>query len=205
LYFNNAANVGVGFTSAIALTGPYTLTAWVRRDSNSGADMVFAHTVNCKFGFSGASFFIRAFAGGSSENTLSAQGTLRTWSMITVTRDASDKVDIYLNNGSANRCFADVAQTGTLTLTRIGRDEATSWFHGCIDEARIYSRCLTSTEIANLYSGVEPATTNLQLHYKFDEGSGTSATDSSGSSNTGTITDATYSTDVFMKPRLAAS
>lgn len=116
----------------------------------------------------------------------------------------------------------------------IGSNMGTQNFFGWIDDVRVYTRILSATEIANIYSSnVGPAyfdsnlypqgatqstsrlyiplvnatgngdlklgampkdygtidtTSGLVLYQKFDEGSGTSATDSSTIGNTGTLT-----------------
>lgn len=79
------------------------------------------------------------------------------------------------------------------------------FFLGLMDKPRLYGRALSSAEISNLFRGIEPAATNLVGLWEFNEGSGTIATDSSPTANNGTITSATYSSDVFMKPRSLAS
>ena len=77
-------------------------------------------------------------------------------------------------------------------------------FKGLLDETRLYQSGLTATQIADMYyTGIGDPT--KFSWYKFDEGSGTSATDSGSGGNTGTITGATYSTDVFMKARSIAT
>lgn len=77
---------------------------------------------------------------------------------------------------------------------------------GRMDEIMIFKdRVLSVEEIINLYLTGKITTSNLGGYWKFDEGSGSSATDSSSNGNTGTITGATYSTDVFLKPRSAAT
>lgn len=73
-----------------------------------------------------------------------------------------------------------------------------------MDDVRIYNTVLDVTTIQNMYYGIVPANTNLKAWYKLDEGSGTTADDSSGNSNTGTISNATYSSSVFMTSRSTA-
>lgn len=80
---------------------------------------------------------------------------------------------------------------------------ANEWYLGLLDDVRIYNTGLTSAQVTAFFYGVNPSSTPVAW-WKFDEGSGTTANDSIGSS-TGTITAATYSTDVFMKLRNAAT
>lgn len=121
------------------------------------------------------------------------------WTFVSVSYSASGVWTFYIN-GVASGTGTNLRSLA-FANTLIGKQLVAENFNGKLDDVRIYGRVLTSTEISNLYYGIEPVTTNLGGWWKLDEGSGTSATDSSGNSNTGTITTATYSTDVFMKPR----
>ena len=64
---------------------------------------------------------------------------------------------------------------------------------GLIDEIRIYSRALTASEILNHYNN--PGS-GLVAHWKFDEGSGSTAYDSSGNDIHGTIYGATWTNGI---------
>ena len=61
-----------------------------------------------------------------------------------------------------------------------------------IDDARVYNRALSAQDIKTLYTSTGgmsgDITTGLKGYWKFDEGSGTAAADSSGSGNNGTLT-----------------
>ncbi len=92
---------------------------------------------------------------------------------------------------------AQVASTTTMyseamTAFKLGGAGTSAGFAGTIDEARIYNRALTSTEVSRLF-----AANGEVVEYTFDEGSGTTANDASGNSNTGTLTNgATFTTGV---------
>jgi hypothetical protein len=47
--------------------------------------------------------------------------------IITLTRNASDKVDVYFDQGSANRLFGDVAQSGTHTISQFTNRASSNW------------------------------------------------------------------------------
>ncbi|MEX0642954.1 MAG: LamG domain-containing protein [Pirellulales bacterium] len=83
------------------------------------------------------------------------------------------------------------ARSGTIgTDTRplyIGGRSGTDLFDGQIQDVRLYNRPLTNAEIAN-FSGTAG-------FWKFDEGSGTTAADSSLNANPATLTGATWTTD----------
>jgi len=66
------------------------------------------------------------------------------------------------------------------------------FFNGLIDQVKIYDRALTQAEISYLYNKGQPVG-----WWRFDEGSGTTAYDSSGEGNTGTFGgDPQYSTNI---------
>jgi len=85
----------------------------------------------------------------------------------------------------------------------IGRQEST-YSNGKIDEVAIWNTALSAGDVAALYSARGTAdlnddgnSSNLVGWWRFEEGSGTSVTDSSTNSNTGTLTNGpAYSTDV---------
>lgn len=79
----------------------------------------------------------------------------------------------------------------------IGNENGTSHAsNSIIDEPRIWNRALTATEIQNLYLYGAVPQDGLVAEYLFNEASGTTAYDTSGNGNDGTITGATYTTDV---------
>ncbi len=89
--------------------------------------------------------------------------------------------------------------TGTHDIS-IGRREPATWgalyFEGKIDEVVIFNRVLSSLEIQKHYiSGVSDSE-NAKGLWKFDEGFGTNASDSSGNNNHGTIYGSYLSTKV---------
>jgi len=83
-----------------------------------------------------------------------------------------------------------VAMEGTNANFDIGREQGGTYnCTGSIDDARVYNRVLSSTEVSALYSNA-PAVSNTGLvgWWKLDEGSGATTADSSGNANTGTLT-----------------
>ena len=73
------------------------------------------------------------------------------------------------------------------------------YFHGVIDEVRVYNRALTGSEVraemsTPVASGRNAPAAGLVGAYAFDTGSGTRAADVSGNGNAGTIRGATWTT-----------
>lgn len=120
-----------------------------------------------------------------------------------VTFDATTgKRVIYVNGTSV----ATNTTTGTLTLGAEslnigGKTDVTNDANAKFSNAYVWNRALTADEVSSLYkSGIVP-TNGLLLNYKLDEGAGTTAYDSSGNGNHGTITAGTYTADVPTKKR----
>lgn len=108
------------------------------------------------------------------------------WTHVVLTYDGSEMV--MYKNGVA---MADRRERGALELADSSSDESfyigknTEWgeyFKGKIDDVRIYRRALSADEIAAL-CWEQP----LVAHWKLDETSGTTASDSSDNGNHGTL------------------
>lgn len=107
-------------------------------------------------------------------------------------------------NGNSMTLWLNNSEIGTTTPVTcpapstsiwfgIDDDESTSPLSGLLDDIKIYDRAINSTEISSSYTNKSPLNqTGLVGWWKFDELSGSSASDSSGNGNTGTITGATW-------------
>ena len=129
------------------------------------------------------------------------------WYHLVMTYDAvSDEFILYTDGSQAGiNTVSKGAFSGTSpgTSVVIGRYPSTytpGYVNGQIDDVRIYNRALSATDISALYnSGTtkhsQVSETNLIGHWKFDDASGTTATDHSGNGNTGTLTNMDAATD----------
>ncbi len=176
-------------------TDSYTVSAWVNTTDTSGStdDIIAKHGSN-----SGPSPF-RLYLSATTRNagivvtdgtnTVSIAGSTALndgrWHQVVGVRDAvSDKIIVYVDGVVAN----SAADTTTSTLTNnddvsIGNGRAsylTDDFNGNIDEARLYNRALTPSEVAQLYNWA-PGPVGW---WKLEETTGASALDSSGNNNT---------------------
>jgi hypothetical protein len=103
-----------------------------------------------------------------------------------------------------NKTGTRTATGGTVSIGNRGALDRN--YDGFQDEFCIWNRVMTAAEISADAAGSPPPSSGLLLYYKMDEASGTSLTDSSGSSLAGTISGASYTTtDVPFKERTAAS
>ena len=102
---------------------------------------------------------------------------------------ATDTLYCYID-GSTNSASAGDTTTGTISNSQnmiIGaRSSSAKFFEGEIDDVRFYNKALSTTEIDQLFTGID-VTSGLAAHYTLDEGSGSTAIDSSGNSNSGTL------------------
>lgn len=81
-----------------------------------------------------------------------------------------------------------------LDITLGRRTGSAQWFDGCIDDVRIWNITLSAAQAEDLaLYGMVPRT-GLVGEWLFDEMSGTTAFDTSGNGNDGTILNATYTT-----------
>ena len=127
-----------------------------------------------------------------------------TWIHVCATYDGSGTssgIKIYINgvrdDNNNNNAGSYVAMQNNTAPLRIGSG-ASYFANGSIDETAIFNTELSTSDVTSIYNSGVPndiSSLNPVAWYRFEEGSGTTATDSAGSNN-GTITGATYSTDV---------
>lgn len=138
-------------------------------------------------------------SGGGTRETSNGVLPLNAWSHVAVTIDGTN-VKFYINGSlDVSRSNGGFPVTAASYTTRIGRESTGGfYFAGALDDIRIYSGVLTAPQIAAMYANTTPApTAGLVGHWKFDEGTGTVAADSSGNGNNGTLTNGpTWTTDV---------
>ncbi len=99
--------------------------------------------------------------------------------------DAANQLRIYIDGALATTATvtSTISYSGLGTATVIGQHGNSSTSNdldGRVDDVRVYNYALTQAEIAVVYGFV--------AHYKLNETSGTTATDSSLSANSGTVT-----------------
>jgi hypothetical protein len=76
----------------------------------------------------------------------------------------------------------------------------TSWFNGRLVDLRVYNQMASAALAKQMYSG-NYTLSGLVAHFNLTEGSGSTAYDTSGNGNNGTITSGTYTSDVPSKTR----
>jgi len=111
------------------------------------------------------------------------------WTHIACTLDLADNKVCYVNGVQVGSETNDISNPGALTSTVgfIGtRSIGGRQLNGKIDELKVYNGAMNSTEIQALYEAEKPQ--ELVMELKMDEGSGTTAADTTGNGNDGTLT-----------------
>lgn len=136
---------------------------------------------------------------GSGESVQAFSPVADVWYHIAaVNNQAGNKRTIYINAVELPSSTSYVAGESSTSKTMIGKAESLALFwDGPIDDVRIWEVALTPAQILASYNreliGNE---SGLVGYWKFNEGSGLVALDSTANANNGTISGATYTTDV---------
>jgi len=154
--------INVPHNNALSLTETLTFTAWIKpnsigtnyntvlaKDSGAGADSNYWFGLwqnELDFGFFSGSTFREVFTSG-----LNIQAN--TWQYIAASfNNATDEVFLYLNGVlvyTGSLSFTPSVTTADLT---IGRSPIGEYWHGLLDDVRIYDTVLSTTEISDLYA-----------------------------------------------------
>ena len=186
-----------------------TISCWCKLDTVSTSAHIMKAKVNSNnqislFYHASSNQFRAIHKGGGtpqsavigSSDTIENDGN---WHNVVMTWDVDvDELKIYLDGTLKATTGSLGTFSGTLTEADIGQNLLDgAYWNGKISEVAVFTRVVSAT---TLYNGGNPldltGITGLVGYYKFEEGSGTSAIDSSGLANTGTLVNApTYTTD----------
>jgi hypothetical protein len=193
LFDGSASYVDCGSNASLRPTSAMTLAAWVWVRSTSSTQIILSNENANASGFSlgidntGKPFFRTSQAGAATTLTSSTAISAETWTHIAV-RFSATTATIYINGVAAGTSSSiNAAVTATLSF-RIGRGGSmTNVISGMIADARVYNTQQSAAEVSNIYNGEATPTSALKGHWLLDEGYSTTATDSSGTGNTGTL------------------
>ena len=178
-----------------------TFSAWIYPTASSiNSNVIMAYGSQTNEPASGISVYNSSgstyarFCGWGDDYSVATALTLNRWTLITATFDGTTAT-VYYNGvsvGTSNRSSWSTVLGGTLY---VGRNLAASgYFQGAIDDARIYNRVLSTTEITQLFQGSLPPPcdqTCLQ-YWKLDDTTGTTAANAVAGGATGTLTNMTF-------------
>jgi len=198
--------IACGSDSSLKLS-VFTMCAWIKV-SGSGNRAIIGRTVNNgpEFRIDSANTLSLLKQNTANIGTTTQKIIANTWIHVAVSYDSLGNYAFYINGqpaiGGTGTNLQTFSISGTFTIGTGAN--GVERFAGNIDEIIVYNTVLSSTDILNIYLSGNPLT-NVAGYWKLNEGSGTTATDSSGNGNTGTISDGTYSTDVAFKNRTISS
>ncbi|WP_164821449.1 LamG domain-containing protein [Paenibacillus koleovorans] len=167
--------------------GGFTASAWVRPDTDTGASQYILQQA----GTNGKVWLVR-YLDGRLETFLGGVGTFSTgtiplnaWTHVAVTYDGS-MLRLYLNGVLDGTRTIALDSEGTGGMIIGANKTFGNLFNGGIDEVSIYNRQLTTNEIRDQFNST---------WWKFDETSGTVASDSASYSQAATLVNgATFAT-----------
>ena len=181
-----------GTTPNIDLNGSsFTVEFWAQRAATSQEEYVIgqapaspASTTGLSIGFDSNNNFV-VNSGGTSLSFPAGVDT--SWHHWAVTFDAATGARSIYRDGILEATDTAAPIEGASTTLLVGKS-GSIFFNGGIDEVRVWNNARTAAEIqANLGLMTPSPTTGLLADWSFSEGSGTTAADSSGNSNTLTL------------------
>ncbi len=209
--------VSLGNPAALQISTDITINIWVK--PTSGSYIISRRGWNILLGQPPA-FETRNAGDTGWDTNATATSTLPTdsWSMVTAVYSTTDqKKYIYINGvqeGSAAKTDGSMGDTTARNIYLGQYIVGSQWYNGSEDELRIYNRALSQSEITQLYQnpgniatyvdGISKPTTSFATeeqgpgpigYWKFDDGQGSTAQDSTSSNYDGTITGATWQTE----------
>lgn len=199
-------NVDVGHGSTLQNLTAFSVCHWVyaRSSGGGGGERLWQHGNPLAYGGTNNLSFVATFSTTSgtwfTNNNVFPFGR---WMHVCITYDGSSTSNtptLYLN-GRTSPFTQTVAPVGTYTTLNssdwiFGNNANTGGvrcFDGWQQDMRIYSRLLTQAEVSAIYQTGDISITNCVVLLLGNDGGGSSMADSSGNSNTGVITGATFS------------
>ena len=185
-------------SATISLTSSVSLAAWIKPESNTTAT---AYDIIGKWDTNDESYLLQQYGDELRLYIDSASNYVETTSADLQTGVFYQVVGVYTSTSQSAKIYVDGKQmttttTGTIPSSigdgadkfHIGAEDsttaATNFYDGLIDDARLYNRALSNSEVMYL-ANWSPA---AWLYWNFDEGSGTSANDKGSDTFIGTLT-----------------
>ena len=188
----------IGSHRVMTNTDNWTIMAWVRLDTivpNQNQIAVYNGDDSGGYGFGFYNGGLRGLYGGVAWHDTGETVTAGTWNHVAMRRD-SGTLRFYLNGKLLNDPTSTTDPKSPYDLFTLGnmlQADHTSLYaqslDGQIDEVSFWDEALTEGEIrANMHRELQGNESGLAGYYKLDTGTGTTAYDSSGNSNDGTLT-----------------
>lgn len=226
LSLNGTSSYGnVPINPLLVMPGPVTIEAWIYATAFTTAVTPSANSIVCHHGwqYGEQGYVLRAGTTGAATGQLSfnfagidTNGNYVSW--VDVLSAAPLSLNTWYHvagsfDGDTSRCYVNGVLSGETPFKgtirdssaydlKIGRLAYTSgaidgrFWHGLIDEVRIWNRALPAAELlANMNHHIDAAAqTGLIAYYRFNEAAGNSFADETSNHLDGTLTSATWST-----------
>tara|TARA_R100001463_G_scaffold37908_3_gene81569 strand:- start:472 stop:1275 length:804 start_codon:yes stop_codon:yes gene_type:complete len=201
---------GTGLGNSQGVISNFSVSMWIKPSITSGNDLFFnVGSFSNSFGqisiqLQGNRLYFKLNNG--TRTYYVAYTNTTNWEHIVFVYDGSNSANtkLYINNvvqstSTGGLYPSSLDLTGLKTI--IGAGYSTSYtYSGLLDEVSYFNSSLSATDINTIYNSGTPGDLSSLSPlgwWRFEEGSGTTATDSGSGSNDGTIINgATYSTDV---------
>jgi hypothetical protein len=199
LSFNGSSDyVLASYNSNLILSSTGTIEAWVMPNWTAGSQSYNPAVLAQRLG-NASDYSIHIRNGLNAIDLYTSPSGVVSWSY-TMTKGtwyhlafvySGGTVTCYVNGTSLGSVSASMGTSTGYPLS-IGATDYSTYFQefwtGSIDEVRIWNTALSATTInANKYKTVPVNSSNLVAYYRFDEESGTTATDFSSTGNNGTV------------------
>ena len=190
-------SISVGNKSSLQITGDLTIEMWIKPDNFSsrknpyaksyGGEGTITQEVNGTYNF---------YYGTNGGNAHPYQGfnssipsALNEWTHIALVRDLTNmQLNWYINGILTNQAIASFPSSALGSNPVLIANGYTNEFDGQIDELRVWNTARTETQIREkMCSKINTVEPNLQLYYRFDEGTGSTLTDLSQNKSTSTL------------------
>jgi LruC domain-containing protein len=209
---NNYVELDNNGAGGIVIEYPFTFSAWLKTSGPGveGGDMVLVNIADPTVDDLFYGIYLRKRGGDKYKPNIRAKNANKdkkkeynqdladdTWHQVVGVFSADGKRKLYVD-GVYRKSDNSVVNFGTgAVITSIGRwgnSSPDSYFNGLLDNICIWNKELSDSEIADYYLTSPPVSdANLVGNYKFNEGSGTQALNSSTAGGySGNITGATY-------------
>lgn len=210
-WFGNGSNSSISLGSVLGTTpGPFSVAAWIKPSAIQGGGFGRIFDDNSVYSFfaqnagSGQLVGQVTCSGGTTQTAALGINIFNSWHRVVMTFDgiSTDYPILYLDGAQVGTH----TQSATGTINGLGgsyignRSLGDRAFWGGISQVLVYNRVLSPTEVLSDLKG-NYSTNGLVGWWNLTEGAGTTAYDTSGNGNNGTITAGTYTSDVPSKAR----
>lgn len=206
LNFNGTGYVNLGNNSDLQITGDQTISMWLKPTDFAARRNPYAKayggegtitvetngTVNYYYGTAGGN--TSPYQGFNMSSPLAAN----TWTHLAIVRDLTNmKLRWYKNGVLTNETNATYASAVASGLSAYVGHGYTSRFVGVIDEFKMYDRALTQAEVASSMQESANTDHSQEVYLTMNEATGSTAYDSSGNANHGTLANTGWVTGKF--------